>query len=114
MIKFESKAELTRWALEAQQVWLFLDYDGTLADFAPTPDYIVPHPEIIHLLERLAHKPDIRLTILSGRRLQHVRLLLPLASFALVLVSISSSFIVSLLSTPFSFSLVLLFESKQF
>jgi trehalose 6-phosphate phosphatase len=83
MIKFESKAELTRWALEAQQVWLFLDYDGTLADFAPTPDYIVPHPEIIHLLERLAHKPDIRLTILSGRRLEHVRLLLPLAGIFL-------------------------------
>jgi trehalose 6-phosphate phosphatase len=78
MMKFESKAELTRWASEAQQVWLFLDYDGTLADFAPTPDTIVPDPEVIRLLERLTRQPGIRVTVLSGRRLEHVRLLLPL------------------------------------
>ena len=78
MIKFESKSQLTRWALEGKQVWLFLDYDGTLADFAPTPDTIVPNPEVIRLLERLTRKPGIRITILSGRRLEHVRLLLPL------------------------------------
>jgi trehalose-phosphatase len=77
MMKFESKAELTKWALEAQHLWLFLDYDGTLADFAPTPEYIVPNAEIIHLLKRILHKASIRVTILSGRRLQHVRLLVP-------------------------------------
>jgi trehalose 6-phosphate phosphatase len=79
MMKFESKEELTQWALDAQQLWLFLDYDGTLADFAPTPDYIFPNPEIIRLLEQLTHKPNIRITILSGRRLEHVGLLLPVA-----------------------------------
>ena len=26
--------------IEARRVWLFLDYDGTLAEFAPTPDHI--------------------------------------------------------------------------
>lgn len=83
MMKFESKAELIGWALEAQHLWLFLDYDGTLADFAPTPEHIQPNPEIIALLERLAHKPNIRVTILSGRRLQHVRLLLPMAGIFL-------------------------------
>jgi len=82
-MKFESKAELTRWALDAQQLWLFLDYDGTLADFAPTPDYIFPNPEIVGLLERLAHKPDVRITILSGRRLEHVRSLVPVSGLFL-------------------------------
>lgn len=78
-MKFESKTELTQWALDAQQLWLFLDYDGTLADFAPTPDYIFPNPEIVRLLERLTHKPNIRMTILSGRRLEHVRSLVPIS-----------------------------------
>jgi trehalose-phosphatase len=82
-MKFENKAELTRWAREAQHVWLFLDYDGTLADFAPTPEHIEPHPEVINLLERLAHKPGVRITVLSGRRLHHVRLLLPVSGIFL-------------------------------
>ena len=83
MMKFESKAELTQWALDAQYLRLFLDYDGTLADFAPTPEHIEPHPEVISLLEQLAHKSLFRVTILSGRRLQHVRLLLPIAGIFL-------------------------------
>lgn len=83
MMRFETKAELTEWASTAQHLWLFLDYDGTLADFAPTPEDIEPHPELIHLLERLARKPNIRVTILSGRRLHHIRLLLPLSGIFL-------------------------------
>lgn len=82
-MRFETKAELTQWALEAQHLWLFLDYDGTLADFAPTPDYIYPNPEIITLVERLTRKSNIRATILSGRRLQHVRSLLPISGIFL-------------------------------
>jgi trehalose 6-phosphate phosphatase len=58
-------------------LWLFLDYDGTLADFAPTPDQIEPNPQLIALVDGLARKPAIRVTILSGRRLQDLRLLLP-------------------------------------
>ncbi len=76
-MRFESKAELAKWALSAEHLWLFLDYDGTLADFAPTPNYIEPNLEVIQLLEQLARKPGIRLTILSGRKLRHTRLLLP-------------------------------------
>lgn len=76
---FEDKARLAEWAQQAQHLWLFLDYDGTLADFAPTPEHIEPNPEIITLLEGLARKPNLRLTVLSGRRLDHIRLLLPLS-----------------------------------
>lgn len=82
-MKFESKAELTKWALETGHLWLFLDYDGTLADFAATPDEVVPNPEIVHLMERLAHRPSIRVTILSGRRLKHIRHLLPISGIFL-------------------------------
>jgi len=77
-MQFESKEELTKWALEARCLWLFLDYDGTLADFAPTPDHIEPNPAIIAVLNKLSDKPATRVTVLSGRRLGHIRQLLPL------------------------------------
>lgn len=82
-MKFLNKAELTKWALQSQALWLFLDYDGTLADFAPTPNHIESNPEVIALVERLSRKPATRVTILSGRRLDHVRMLLPVAGIFL-------------------------------
>lgn len=78
-MKFMSKAELTKWALASGRLWLFLDYDGTLADFAPTPEIIETNPRVINSLERLASKTTLRLTILSGRRLEHVHMLLPVS-----------------------------------
>jgi trehalose 6-phosphate phosphatase len=60
-----------------ENLWLFLDYDGTLAEFAPTPDVVLPDPELIELVGRLAAAPRGRVTILSGRRLDHIRDLLP-------------------------------------
>ena len=62
---------------QAERLWLFLDYDGTLADFAPTPEYVNPDPELIELLRRLARHPRIRIAVISGRRLSHVQALLP-------------------------------------
>jgi trehalose 6-phosphate phosphatase len=82
-LKFKSKAELTKWAAESGQLWLFLDYDGTLADFAPTPDHLEPNPELIRLIKRLARKSGIRVTVLSGRRLGHIRQLLPVPGIIL-------------------------------
>lgn len=76
-MKFTSKADLTKWALSSKYLWLFLDYDGTLANFAPTPDHIRPDQELIRLLERLVDNASRRVTILSGRRLGHLRQLLP-------------------------------------
>ena len=61
----------------AEQLWLFLDYDGTLADFAPTPEDILPDKALISLIERLVSQPDIRVTVISGRRLAHIQTLLP-------------------------------------
>jgi len=56
---------------------LFLDYDGTLAGFAPTPDVIISDPEVIDILTRLENHPQIQPAIISGRRLNHILSLLP-------------------------------------
>lgn len=61
------------------RLWLFLDYDGTLADFAPTPDIVTPDPALIALLTALQEKPGLRLAVISGRRLKHVRNLVPIS-----------------------------------
>ena len=67
----------------AGHVWLFLDYDGTLADFAPTPEHVDPEPELVDLLTRLANQPRLRLAVISGRRLSHVRRLVPVPGILL-------------------------------
>jgi len=64
---------------EAKRLQMFLDYDGTLADFAPTPEHVEPDPAVIALLEELAEHPRIRVTVVSGRRLDHIEKLLPVA-----------------------------------
>lgn len=62
---------------QARRLWLFLDYDGTLADFAPTPDHVFPDAEVVDLVIRLAQLPGVRVAVVSGRRLAHVRKLIP-------------------------------------
>ena len=61
-----------------ENLWLFLDYDGTLAEFAPTPDHVLPDDELHDLVSRLAARPATRVAIISGRRLGHIQALLPL------------------------------------
>jgi trehalose 6-phosphate phosphatase len=67
----------------AERLWLFLDYDGTLADFAPTPDHVEPDPKLVTLLTRLASHPRFRLAVISGRRLKHVQALVPVPGILL-------------------------------
>ncbi|MGD9048934.1 MAG: trehalose-phosphatase, partial [Anaerolineae bacterium] len=57
----------------AERIWLFLDYDGTLADFAPTPEHVLPDPALIALLGELVRQPWLRVAVVSGRRLGHVQ-----------------------------------------
>lgn len=61
-----------------QPVWFFLDYDGTLADFAPTPDVVKPDAHLIDILQKLARQPNLRMTLISGRMLSQIRILVPL------------------------------------
>jgi trehalose 6-phosphate phosphatase len=73
-----SIADVNDWARTSKHLWLFLDYDGTLADFAPTPFDVEPDVRVIRLLEQLVLKPSIRVTVLSGRMLEQIRQLLPI------------------------------------
>ena len=62
----------------ATSFWLFLDYDGTLADFAVNPDIVTPDTKLIELISQLSRHPAFRVAIVSGRRLLHVRKLVPI------------------------------------
>lgn len=70
---FEHLSEIAERIARAQNILLFLDFDGTL-----TP--IVAHPDLAHLshevretLRGLAQREDVRLAIISGRSLADVR-----------------------------------------
>lgn len=69
--------------LQAKRLWLFLDYDGTLDEFAPTPAHILPNPEVIDLIARLAQQPRVRVAVISGRRLSQIQALLPVPGILL-------------------------------
>jgi len=69
--------------LKGKHVDLYLDYDGTLAVFAPTPDVVLPDDEVIGLIAQLADSPNVRVSIVSGRRLGHIRKLIPLSNILL-------------------------------
>ena len=75
--------EIERRLAEAERLWLFLDYDGTLADFAPTPEQVNPDPDLVDLLTRLTEHPHIRVAVVSGRRLGHVQQLVPVPGILL-------------------------------
>ena len=67
-------------ALDPRCQALYLDFDGTLVDFAPEPDAIVLRPGTVALLERLSGRLGGALAIVSGRRLADIdRHLSPLA-----------------------------------
>jgi trehalose-phosphatase len=68
---------------KAERLWLFVDYDGTVAEFAPTPDYIAPVQDVVDLMTRLAQHPRLCVAVVSGRRLEHVRSLLPVPGILL-------------------------------
>ena len=67
----------------ASRVWLYLDYDGTLADLAPTPAHVIPKAEVIDLVSDLARHPSIRLAVVSGRRLDDLEKLVPVTDIVL-------------------------------
>jgi trehalose 6-phosphate phosphatase len=69
--------QLLQRLAEKDKLWLFLDYDGTLAEFAPTPDHVLPDKALQELVSRLAQRPRTRVAIISGRRLGHIQALLP-------------------------------------
>lgn len=51
----------------AQQRLVFLDYDGTLTEFAKLPKKANPGPALLRLLRQLCSKPKTTVVIISGR-----------------------------------------------
>jgi trehalose-phosphatase len=68
---------------QAEKLNLFLDYDGTLANFAPTPDEIYPDPDLIELLGQITQSKKFQVFVISGRRLTHIQKLIPLSGILL-------------------------------
>src|SRR5512135_2838293 len=68
---------LDRWMTEAPRLWLFLDYDGTLAEFSHTPDLVEMESDAVETVRGLAASPRIRVAVISGRTLKIVQKLLP-------------------------------------
>ena len=64
LFEFLNKLKLD---LRNREVFLFLDYDGTLAPIAATPDDAVFTHENKLLLERLANAPRCHVAVVSGR-----------------------------------------------
>lgn len=62
---------------------LFLDFDGTLVDFAPKPDDVVADGQLRKLLHDLQDRLDGRLAILSGRPVADLDRILQLEGLAI-------------------------------
>ncbi len=58
---------------KAQNLFLFLDYDGTLTPIAPWPDMALCPSQVKRHLEALRDIPGVHLAIISGRSLEDVR-----------------------------------------
>jgi trehalose-phosphatase len=81
-LPFAGQELLERLAAE-DRLYLFLDYDGTLAEFSPTPDTVFPDEELVGLLAALVKTPGVRIAMVSGRRLEHILKLVPLPGILL-------------------------------
>jgi trehalose 6-phosphate phosphatase len=64
--------ELERLSFNADKTAVFLDFDGTLVDIAPSPDAIVVDGEVKTLLGNLVQQCDSAVAIVSGRNLQEI------------------------------------------
>jgi len=62
-----------RYIGNTNKLALLLDYDGTLAPLAPHPDLAILPLETKGVLERLAHMPDVYISIISGRNVHNVK-----------------------------------------
>lgn len=58
---------------EAQNLFLFLDYDGTLTPIVSRPELAHCSPEVREHLRKLCGLPGVHLSIISGRSLRDLR-----------------------------------------
>ncbi len=63
----------------APSLFIALDYDGTLVPIASRPELARPAPETLAVLASLTATPRVRVAVLSGRRLDELKALLPVS-----------------------------------
>lgn len=68
----------------APQLFLCLDYDGTLVPIASRPEEARPTAALLALLSQLTRAPGIKVAIVSGRPLSDLCALLPVAGMACI------------------------------
>ena len=69
----EVEAIVLRRIAAARRVFCFLDYDGTLASLAPTPDSVTPFRDTPALLRQLAAAPGTDVALVTGRTISDLR-----------------------------------------
>ena len=67
------EGDVLRTLAQAAAVFCLLDYDGTLAPLAPTPEAACPPPGTAALLGALAAAPDTDVALISGRTIAALR-----------------------------------------
>ncbi|MFH1562680.1 MAG: bifunctional alpha,alpha-trehalose-phosphate synthase (UDP-forming)/trehalose-phosphatase [Nitrospirota bacterium] len=67
LLSFSEEEELLRDFKKAQSRIIFLDYDGTLVEFARDPQETKPDEEIIRLLKLIDEYPQTKVILTSGR-----------------------------------------------
>ena len=70
---FEDWENIQARIQQAQNLFLFLDYDGTLTPIAPRPELALCPSEVKRLVEKLRDLPRVHLAIISGRSLEDLR-----------------------------------------
>lgn len=70
---FEDWENIQNRIRQAQTLFLFLDYDGTLTPIASRPDLALCPQEVRLLLEKLRDLPNVYPVIISGRFLEDIR-----------------------------------------
>jgi trehalose-phosphatase len=70
---FESWRQVSTRLRKAPRIALFLDFDGTLARLAARPWDVWLHPATRRVLLRLAHRPRVRIWVITGRSLADIR-----------------------------------------
>lgn len=71
------KPDLAQKLQSTPGLLLIFDFDGTLAEIAPTPDAVVLNPDTVLLLRKLLERPLTNLAVISGRSIEYLRKHIP-------------------------------------
>jgi trehalose-phosphatase len=70
---FEDWESIQAWIRQAENLFLFLDYDGTLTPIVSRPELALCSSKVKSYLEQLRDLPSVYLAIVSGRSLEDLR-----------------------------------------